>query len=151
MISEKVANIFLTGNASNYQTIFKVVIAGCGCFQKQTGNDKFRATDGTHIWRIPQSSAPFLLSNAQSCKRALPPVPHDIFMALLSSGLDSGETNDQTVLFTELSKINPEYVQRVTDLKMLGQCILSIDCTETDCGAIQMLEGMLFFGVAWGP
>lgn len=146
MISEKVANIFLTSNASNYQTIFKVVIAGCGCFQKQTGNDKFRATDGTHIWRIPQSSAPFLLSNAQSCKRALPPVPHDIFMALLSSGLDSGETNDQTVLFTELSKINPEYVQRVTDLKMLGQCILSIDCTETDCGAIQMLEGMLFSG-----
>ncbi len=155
MISEKVANIFLNNTTSNYQTIFRIVIAGCGCFQKQTGNEKFRAEDGSHIWRIPQSSAPFLLSSKQSCKRVLPPMPRSIFMALLSSGLESEETTDQTVLFTELSKIDAHYVQRVKDLGILGQCIVSINCTGTECrldnenidiDTMRMLEGMLFCG-----
>lgn len=82
-------------------------------------------------------------------------MPHNIFMMLLSSGLDSEETNDQTVLFTELAKINAEYIQRVRDLGILGQCIIHIDCAEInseassegeEAGAIRMLEGMFFSG-----
>lgn len=125
------------------QRTFRLVSAGCGAFEKHTGNERFRMKDGAESWRIPASSEPYF--SLHMPKKALPDMPYPVFLALLSSGLSSTETIEQTVRFDKIAELSTSYREQLKAVTLLGNCFIRVAETDLPPEA-EILRGCTFNG-----
>ncbi|TNJ26264.1 Sun/nucleolar protein family protein [Giardia muris] len=146
MLSSHLARVLIPetgGSPDSLQRTFRLVSAGCGAFEKHTGSERFRMKDGAESWRIPASSEPYFSHHMP--KKVLPEMPYSVFLALLSSGLSSTETLEQTVRFDKLAELSSSYREQLRSVTLLGNCFIRVTGESLPPEA-EILRGCTFNG-----